>query len=174
MTRYSAMRKRTEAVRYSLTCRFCGNKHPIRLCPVFRATAPRSLTTHYYISTTQPKSARLVNRTPTSSHLAANTTTTSAKPSAPTWESGIECIPPPNEKRFPKWASNESTKSNIRASMLDASGTNRGSEDRGRRAPPLDPRTYRPVRYDLFDCVGPRAGTPLGCNGSHQPTRLLP
>ncbi|XP_017465038.1 PREDICTED: uncharacterized protein LOC108358308 [Rhagoletis zephyria] len=54
MTRYSAMRKRTEALRYSLTCRFCGNKHPIRLCPVFRAKAPedrlRDVLLHRYCS----------------------------------------------------------------------------------------------------------------------------
>ncbi|XP_036336082.1 uncharacterized protein LOC118746336 isoform X1 [Rhagoletis pomonella] len=42
MTRYTMLRKKAErhAHRYPIACRLCEGKHPIRLCPVYRAKTP--------------------------------------------------------------------------------------------------------------------------------------
>ncbi|XP_017490431.1 PREDICTED: uncharacterized protein LOC108378636, partial [Rhagoletis zephyria] len=42
MTRFSTLRKKSErhAHRYPIACRLCEGKHPIRLCPVYRAKTP--------------------------------------------------------------------------------------------------------------------------------------
>ncbi|XP_036335131.1 uncharacterized protein LOC118745668 [Rhagoletis pomonella] len=55
MTRFTLMRKQAETTRgYPLTCRLCGSKHPLRLCPVFRAKGPeerlREVLIHRYCS----------------------------------------------------------------------------------------------------------------------------
>ncbi|XP_017479194.1 PREDICTED: uncharacterized protein LOC108368786 [Rhagoletis zephyria] len=40
MTRFTNVRKQAEANNYPLTCRLCSNKHPLRVCPIFRAKRP--------------------------------------------------------------------------------------------------------------------------------------
>ncbi|XP_036346879.1 uncharacterized protein LOC118756214 [Rhagoletis pomonella] len=40
MTRFTNVRKQAEANNYPLTCRLCSKKHPLRVCPIFRAKRP--------------------------------------------------------------------------------------------------------------------------------------